>query len=465
MADKARSMWEKFITAPRNAALLKRYAKSAKEPSPLFDSIGEDLASSNKAVRATAFWALVAATPELINILHETETRQPGWREIEGKDQQMVNRGMDIVSKLHRALVEKHGFKIDKGKDPRPYVNKAMKNMNWDKGRKRRNKDGDLREVPLDYEASLEIPDDAGSPEDYIIETETYDYDSLWQEYETLFRDRDTFDVFIAHHVDDRPLEEIRERLGVSSDVNVRNVNVRKQKSRINKKMVARRDALYSQFLFAGDEFVKKGKFPRSARYPERFEKWAKLAKQSIQPGAWMNGKAADGKKAFAVRALTRGLHNAPGHIYLLAVHKDYYRALYYEIWPLPGHGPPIEVVLDGGCQLLNDESGLDSSLRDATEMIDSTMGLHQSRYMLCRLDAYPTELPSLNKALAEVLDAYNVWLISNSIILRQESDVFPPWMLALPRRFRLRRRRWRYLDLDHIPIERKTTFFPLIGL
>jgi hypothetical protein len=64
MADKA--MWEKFITAPRNAALLKRYAKSAKEPSPLFDSIGEDLASSNKAVRATAFWALVLRQPSSV---------------------------------------------------------------------------------------------------------------------------------------------------------------------------------------------------------------------------------------------------------------------------------------------------------------------------------------------------------------------------------------------------------------
>jgi hypothetical protein len=58
MADEARKMWRSFITAPENAHLLKRYAKSAKEPAPLFDSIGEDLGSSNQEVREQAFWGL-----------------------------------------------------------------------------------------------------------------------------------------------------------------------------------------------------------------------------------------------------------------------------------------------------------------------------------------------------------------------------------------------------------------------
>jgi hypothetical protein len=48
MAGEARKMWQKFITAPENAYLLKRYAKSAKEPAALFDNIGEDLGSSNQ---------------------------------------------------------------------------------------------------------------------------------------------------------------------------------------------------------------------------------------------------------------------------------------------------------------------------------------------------------------------------------------------------------------------------------
>jgi hypothetical protein len=41
-------MWEAFITAPENKVLLKRYTKSAQEPAPLFESIGEDLGSTNE---------------------------------------------------------------------------------------------------------------------------------------------------------------------------------------------------------------------------------------------------------------------------------------------------------------------------------------------------------------------------------------------------------------------------------
>jgi hypothetical protein len=168
MSDEARSMWERFITAPKNAALLKRYAKSAKEPAPLFESIGEDLASSNEEVRKTAFWALVMAMPELTNILHERETRLPGWRDGRGKDQQMVNRGSDILSYLHRVLVKEHRFKVRDGnkKDPRPFLKETVDN--WKKDRDRKID----REVSLDYEAALEILDPAGSVEDRVTKEE-----------------------------------------------------------------------------------------------------------------------------------------------------------------------------------------------------------------------------------------------------------------------------------------------------
>jgi hypothetical protein len=86
MAGEVLLRWEAFITAPENAHLLKRYAKSAKEPAPLFESIGEDLGSSKQEIREQAYWALIAAMPELTLILHERETRQPGWRDLEGKD-------------------------------------------------------------------------------------------------------------------------------------------------------------------------------------------------------------------------------------------------------------------------------------------------------------------------------------------------------------------------------------------
>src|SRR6266480_2329476 len=105
MAGEARQMWKTFITAPENAYLLKRYAKSAKEPAALFDNIGEDLASSNQEVREQAYWVLVMAMPLLTSILLEREIWEPGWRDRKGKDQQFTNKGMDTLSYLHQLFV------------------------------------------------------------------------------------------------------------------------------------------------------------------------------------------------------------------------------------------------------------------------------------------------------------------------------------------------------------------------
>lgn len=305
MSDEARSMWEAFITAPANAALLKRYAKSAKEPAPLFDSIGEDLSSSNEEVRKTAFWALIAAMPELTNILHERETRQPGWRDVKGKDQQMVNRGSDILSYLHRVLVKKHRFKIGDGygKDPRPLLKKAIKNWESDEDKKRD------REVPLDYEAALEISDPASSVEDRVLEEIAFVERLRELRKWGFFRSDDELALFCTVHVDDRPFDEVRERFGNPSAT-----ALRKQLSRTNKNIVATRDEVFSIFLM-GREFVRCGKFPQSTRDPERFEEWAMRVKRSVQPGVWLNGVSADGKNVVAVRALTRDLHGAPAHI------------------------------------------------------------------------------------------------------------------------------------------------------
>jgi hypothetical protein len=331
MSDEARSMWQRFIAAPKNAALLKRYAKSAHEPAPLFDSIGEDLASSNEEVRTTAFWALITAMPELTNILHETKTRHPGWREMEGKDQQVVNQGMDIVSKLHRALVKKHSFTIDKGKDPRPYVNKAMKNMERDKERKRTNRDGTLIEVPLDYEALLEIPDPASSVEDSVLENIMYEKRKRELRAWGLWSNDDEQELYEAVYVHARPYVDIRERFGNPSED-----AVRQRISRTNKNVVAVRDAFFSFCLMGRWGFSTRGTFPRFPSYPESSEFWAERAKLSVQPGVWLNGKAADGTNAVAVRALTTGLRHAPAHIYLLATHKNkgYQCKVYYDTRP-----------------------------------------------------------------------------------------------------------------------------------
>jgi hypothetical protein len=191
MSGEVRSWWQaRIANLERDRFFNKRYANCAKEPKELFDRIGEDLDSSNEAIRNKAYWVLVFLTPELINLLHERETRNPGWKDIEGKDQKMVNEGLDgskcILKHLHTKLVKEHRFKVRDGykKDPRPFLKETIEN--WEKDRDRKLD----REVPLDYEAALEIPDPAGSPE---IETETYD--DLWGEYKILFRDRDTFDV------------------------------------------------------------------------------------------------------------------------------------------------------------------------------------------------------------------------------------------------------------------------------
>lgn len=409
MSGEIKSWWQaRIANLEKDRFFNKRYASCAKESKALFDRIGEDLDSSNESIRNGAYWAVVHLTPELINILHEKEIRNPGWQDIEGKDQKIVNEGIDgskcILKHLHTKLVKEHDFKVRDGnkKDPRPYLKKAMDNWKEDAKRKRR------REVPLDYEAALKIPDPAGFPE---IKTEIYD--DLWREYKIFFRDRDAFDVFIAHQVDERPLEEIRERWGIPSDK-----ALRQRKSRINKNMVAVRDTIFSVCLMGRWGFSTRGKFPRFPSYPEWSEWWAERAKRSVQPGAWLDGKVADGKNAVAIRALTTGLRHAPAHIYLLATHKykDYRCKLYYDTRP---DTQPLSKQLSEFAEFVSyDVITLDDYyLQYVDKLINLTSrGLQPNRYMYRLLDAYPTELPGINEAIAEVRDNYNIWLITNSL-------------------------------------------------
>jgi hypothetical protein len=240
-SGEVRTRWQSLIAQLERNGMLKRYATNCiKEPKALFERIGEDLASSNEEVREKALWVLVFLTPELTSILHEEETRNPGWRDGKVDGQDMVNEGIDgsncIFKRLHTKLVKEHRFKVVDGKkDPRPYLKTAIHNWKVDEERKRRNSDGKLREVPLDYEAALEIPDPAGSPEDCIIEIQTYD--NLWREYQSYFATRDKFDLFYTLNADDSSLlEEARERWNIPSDN-----AVSQRRSRINKEIIARR--------------------------------------------------------------------------------------------------------------------------------------------------------------------------------------------------------------------------------
>src|SRR5262249_50060966 len=153
----------------------------------------------------------------LTNFLYEWETRQTGWRDRGGKDQQMVNRGMDILSHLHRKFVVERYFKIGGryGKDPRPLMNEIVRNKEQDWEEKRE------REVLLDHEAVLKIPDRVGSTEDIVIASRALD--DLEKELLTsrCYRGEEERALFRTVYVDDSPIDEARECLGIPSNNDV----------------------------------------------------------------------------------------------------------------------------------------------------------------------------------------------------------------------------------------------------
>jgi hypothetical protein len=409
MAGEARSMWEAFITAPENAHLLKRYAKSAKEPAPLFEHIGEDLGSSNQEIREIAFWALVYAMPKLTSILHERETRQPGWRDVEGKDQKMINRGVDIVSYLHRKLVVENRFKIrgGRGKDPRPLMNKIARNWQEDEQRKRR------REAPLDDEDDLEIPDSAPSLEDSLLEKIAYEERKRELRNWGFYSNEDELALLETVYVDEIPFAEVAKSRGVTSEEALLKLTaaLRQQASRSRKQAVAERDKQFTTLLILNPEF------PLFGTYPTYLDYWSciKRAEKSIQPRAWLNGVVADGKNALAVRSLTTGFRGAPAHLYLIALHRDYpYKE--ERLKTLPGDSyyfPRIDPQSLDRCVKRTDQ--IVQRLRGVAKLIDPTSkGYTPNLYPYYQLTAYPTALPGINAAIAEVRDAYDTWLISN---------------------------------------------------
>src|SRR5438105_5044673 len=85
--DPARVRWQRYINAPARQPLIAPYRRAAQEPDQFFDALGDDLGHPDEAIRRRAFWALVDATPELLDILHERESRQPGWSHAPGAEQ------------------------------------------------------------------------------------------------------------------------------------------------------------------------------------------------------------------------------------------------------------------------------------------------------------------------------------------------------------------------------------------
>jgi DNA-directed RNA polymerase specialized sigma24 family protein len=332
MDGEVKSMWMSFITAPENEAYFKRYAKSAVEPEPLFERIGEDLDSSREEIREHAFWALVIAMPEITDLLHEQESRRPGWRDGKGKDQQMVNRGSDLLAKLHTAFVMKGSFKADdiKGKDPRPYVNTAIRRAEIDQSRAKRNN-----------ELSLERLQENGiTPEtldkNNIISIEDEAMNNLFVEdcrKELLawgFLDDKELKLFDTVYVNELPIDEARKRLNIPSDP-----ALRQRISRARRKAVATRDAILKGMLsFIGMPLIRESQF--------RENRWLQRAAHSIKPGSWVARfmvseegwdnedmsifriRPTDDKDAdIAIRAITTAFRSAPGHLYLIAIRTD----------------------------------------------------------------------------------------------------------------------------------------------
>jgi DNA-directed RNA polymerase specialized sigma24 family protein len=396
MAGEVLSKWERFVTNP----VFKRYGKYPKEPRALFELIGEDLASSSQEVREQAYWALVVAMPRLTSTLHEWESRQPGWRDIEGKDQQTVNRSMDILSHLHQEFVVKHHFKIGGryGKDPRPFVNEEIKNKKIDEWRKRK------REVLLDYDATLKIPDPGPSLEDTVIENESYE--DWKREFRRFSKGGDELDLLITAHVDDTPLAEILESNGIAYGP-----TQRKQFSRARQQAVELRDAWFAILLIYSRALRLEGKLPQSSTYEygknsheflKTLELYVELAKVSIQPGLYLNRVGTtEGQPFLVARPLTRGLRDAPGKLYLVALHKDYeYIMEWLDDWDWP-EGSYIPSCSYGyHRQIIN-------------KFIYPDKDPFKIMFTFCPLLSYPTELPRLNKALAEVPDVYGAWLFS----------------------------------------------------
>ena len=77
MEGEASSRWKRFIGDPENDPYFQRYPWAAKDLDGLFDAIGDDLGSPKREIREVGFWALIAAMPEVLDILHERESRRP----------------------------------------------------------------------------------------------------------------------------------------------------------------------------------------------------------------------------------------------------------------------------------------------------------------------------------------------------------------------------------------------------
>jgi DNA-directed RNA polymerase specialized sigma24 family protein len=358
--EEVQSRWHQFIKGvevdPALQSFFQRHHGVGEEPRTFFEAVGEDLASSREDIREQAFWLLVAGMPELADILHERETRQPGWRSGAGKGQQVIDRGLDIVTYLYRNLVKEHQFKTDQGKDPRSYVRRTARNWSIDATRK------DSRTVlsldePLNNEGitlgsslAASLPDPT-SVEDEVVD-ELYYEQGLQQIRTWNFLQDEELGWFAEIYIAKHPLDSVAAQFDIPAKEAAR---VRQRKSRARQKALKRLESTVvwyllnvveecrSMYLFQRPTFdlfvatrstnskellkeftdwfvVNEKGFPKFVPLPKNLlDSWLwKWAKRAVYLRAGNEGVIYE-HPDLVVRSLTQSFDGRPGHLFLMS--------------------------------------------------------------------------------------------------------------------------------------------------
>jgi hypothetical protein len=339
--EEVQSRWHQFIKGvevdPALQSFFQRHRGVGEEPRMLFEAVGEDLASSREDRRKQAFWILVGGMPELADILHERETRQPGWRSGVGQGQQVIDKGMDIVSHLYRKLVKEHDFKAKGGKDPRPYVRTAARNWKTDEWRK------ESRLVSLDEPLSDEgmtlgsslaasLPDPT-SVEDEVVNELYYEH-GLQQIQTWNFLEEKELGWFAETYVAKRPFDSFAAQADIPAQ---KAAQERQRKSRARQRALKRLESIVGWYLTSLDwegllAFVEVGGrrihprgLPREA-VKHLLDSWLwDWIQCAVRVGSWDEGVIV--LERLVVRPLTHKFNGSAGHIFFITdgiAHRDY---------------------------------------------------------------------------------------------------------------------------------------------
>ncbi len=300
---------------PDLAPLFKRHSLIDTDAGALFDAIGHDLAGSDHQKREEAFWVLVGAMPELGDIIYERESRQPGWRNGKKDSQKMLNKGVDIVTRLHSYLVEQKRFQLESGRDPRPLVKTVA--ARWILGEKKRR----ALEVPLFEDGSRESLSVVNRQP--LMDDEVIDKISAQEGRTEIkawgFTNENELEWYYSIYVDGHTYEEIAPRVGLKADA------MRKRFSRVRAKAITFRDALIDYACDTGMTFMFSDDPPwnTSERWAaiNLMEKWgwAPRAQDSVSDRNWQECAMAEEGNQVLIRPVTRSLGSSQGHLRLVA--------------------------------------------------------------------------------------------------------------------------------------------------